>query len=165
MILFQTDELEVAPIDPGDLPALFEVYKQCEDFLALGPVSEASLQMVREDIDRSRSENGQYCAIRNHQGHLIGVLDFSVNGGDDSTSILSLLMIAASWRNKGYGQTVVNALEMYLKETYKIERIASGVQTNNSGAIRFWKRLGYDLSTEPRPMPDGTVTYEMAKVL
>ena len=123
MILFQTDELKVATVNDSEISALLEVYKQCEDFLALGPVSEASVQMIKEDIASSRREGGQYCAIRNGQGLTVGVIDFIANTERTDTSFLLLLMIAAPWRNKGYGKTVLTSLEQYLKRSYGIERM------------------------------------------
>ena len=165
MMLFQIRQLTVSTIDERDLPTLFEIYKQCEDFLALGPVPVASMQMVRADIEHSRAENGQYCAIRDGQDQIIGVLDFIAKSEDHCTGVLSLLMIGIPWRGKGYGRAVVHALEAYLRKNHGIERMDAGVQTNNGAAIRFWKSVGYQLSTEPCNMPDRTVVYSMTKVL
>ena len=36
MLLFTTEELQVAKVTGDDLPELLIVYKACEDFLALG---------------------------------------------------------------------------------------------------------------------------------
>jgi len=44
-------------LDDFDLPALLELYRACEDFLALGPYPRDSLEMVRSDIQLSQ-ENG-----------------------------------------------------------------------------------------------------------
>ena len=165
MIVFQTGELTITTVDGSDMPALFEVYKQCEDFLSLGSLPMPSVQMVKEDINHSRGENGSYCAIREDQGRIIGVIDFNAKSEENHTSVLSLLMIAAPWRNKGYGQAVVSALEEYLRKNYETKQINSGVQTNNREAIRFWKRLGYQLSAESCNLPDGTVVYTMTKEL
>ena len=164
MTLFQTDDLKVTTIGKRESSALLEVYKQCEDFLALGPVPVASLGMIQKDRADSRRQGGQYCAIRNGQDVLVGVIDFAVTERTNSC-FLELLMIAAPWRNKGYGRTVVTCLDQYLKRSYGIQRMNAAVQTNNPKGIRFWKRLGYDVSNEPRDQPDGTVTYEMTKML
>ena len=165
MILFQTDELQIATVSDRDVPALLQVYKQCEDFLSLGPVPRASIQMLQGDIEHSRGENGRYCAIRTHSDLTVGVIDFIPNSDDRNTSFLSLLMIAAPWRNKGYGQAVVASLEQHLRRTHHTEQIDCAVQTNNSAAIRFWTRLGYALSKEPCRQSDGTITYRMSKTL
>src|SRR5512143_3408157 len=53
----------IRPIVDSDLPALLEVYRQCEDFLALGPDPHASPEMVEKDRALSRQEGGIYCGI------------------------------------------------------------------------------------------------------
>ncbi len=121
--------------------------------------------MVVEDIEGSRQRNGQFCAIKNHQGVAIGVLDFIPDTRSTGSSYLSLLMIAAPWRGRGYGRAVAEALEVYQQATCDIERMGAAVQINNSNAIRFWKSLGYAVSDEPSEQSDGTVIYKMTKVL
>ena len=49
-------ELIIRPIDRDDLPAVLEVYRQCEDFLALGPISEASMAMGYQVISGAESQ-------------------------------------------------------------------------------------------------------------
>ena len=121
--------------------------------------------MVQEDLAYSIKEGGQYCALWDGQGILVGVVDFIVTAERPNTSFLLLLMIGAPWRNRGFGQAVVTSLEQYLKYNHGIQRLDSTVQTNNPSGIRFWEKMGFDLSDEPRGQPDGTVTYEMTKVL
>ena len=38
------------PVTPTDLDAVLEVYRLCEDFLALGPVATASMEMLQKDL-------------------------------------------------------------------------------------------------------------------
>ena len=165
MVLFRAGELTITPIDSDNLPALLEVYRHCEDFFALGPVPVASVQMIEADIGYSRDHNGQYCAIRDAQDRIIGVLYFIAKSERPHTSSLPLLMIAAPWRGKGYGRAVMHALEAYLKENFGAVQMISWAQTNNREAIQFWRGVGYHLSPEPRSQPDGTATYQMTKAL
>ncbi len=53
----------IRPITDSDLPAVLEVYRQSEDFLALGPDPHASPEMVEKDRELSRQEGGVYCGI------------------------------------------------------------------------------------------------------
>jgi hypothetical protein len=46
--------IEIHPISQDDLDSVLQVYKKCEDFLALGPVPTASMEMVLKDIEVSR---------------------------------------------------------------------------------------------------------------
>lgn len=165
MLLFQTADLNVVSITNDDIATLLEFYEQSEDFLALGPVPKASTQMVVEDIERSRAQHGEFCAIRNNRGDTIGVIDFIPDRGGKGSSYLSLLMIAAPWRNKGYGRALVTALEAHQQSTAQTKRMDAAVQANNSDAIQFWTKLGYTLSDEPQEQSDGTLAYGLTKVL
>ncbi len=154
----------LAPTEP-DLSAVLEVYRQCEDFLALGPVPRASMEMVLADIDHSRAEGCTFCGIFSAAGEMLGIVDFSAGGfeGDPTLAFLSLLMIAAPQRGKGLGEAVVGAVEDYIRQAGCAITIASGVQVNNYGAFRFWQRLGYQIVSAPRSMGDGTVAYRLMK--
>lgn len=57
-ILISEHALEIRSIRSDELESVLEVYKQCEDFLALGPVPTASKEMVLNDIEISKAENG-----------------------------------------------------------------------------------------------------------
>jgi hypothetical protein len=46
--------LTVPPITLDELDEVLNVYRQCEDFLALGPVPTASMEMVVKDIEISK---------------------------------------------------------------------------------------------------------------
>jgi len=50
--------LEMRPVQPNNLDAVLRIYQQCEDFLSLGPVAGASMEMVRKDLEISRDECG-----------------------------------------------------------------------------------------------------------
>ena len=135
------DNFELSgPVDPtNDLPALLEVYRKCEDFLALGPVAHATEEMVLSDLDHSREAGGIFCSIIAPSGEIVGVVDFVPHGyqGQPDMADLSLLMIASHHRSKGLGEMVVRAVEHYMCSTTRLRVIKSGVQVNNPRAIQF----------------------------
>jgi GNAT superfamily N-acetyltransferase len=163
--LFNTEELIIILADEKNILSILDVYRHNEDFLSLGLTSKASIKMVRADIEHSKNENGRYCCIRNSSGHIVGVLDFIPITKEPDTSFLSLMMIAAPWRRRGYGKATVAALEKYLIVLYKTKRIKSAVQTNNTDAIQFWKKAGYNIDNKPEHRPDKTIVYNMSKEL
>jgi ribosomal protein S18 acetylase RimI-like enzyme len=163
-VLFAAEGLVARTYEPRDLAAILSVYQQCEDFLSLGPVAVASMEMVIADINHSAVVKGQFCVIENVRGETIGVLDFSTRSSEN-TGVLSLLMIARQHRNKGHGKAIVNALESYLRATYNVETIESGVQVNNPRGIHFWKTRGYQIGTLATLLEDGTTAYDMKKEL
>ncbi len=161
------DSLEIRPIAQDDLNAVLEVYRQCEDFLALGPVSTASLEMVLKDIEISRQEGGVFCGIYTADGKMIGIVDYVPSNfeGDSHAAFLSLLMIAAPFRKQGIGTAVVAAVENEIRKDKEIRTILSGVQVNNPEAIKFWQRHGYRIVSEPILHPDQTTAFDLRKDL
>lgn len=160
-------ELTIRPVAPDEYVAVLDVYRQCEDFLALGPVATASMSMVRADLEHSQNEGGLFCGIFEPDGRMIGVVDYVPGGyqGDPQAAFLSLLMIAAPFRSRGIGQAVVAALEHEIMQDARVNVILSGVQVNNPGAIRFWQRNGYRIVSAPRLHPDQTTAVDLRKDL
>ena len=72
--------VELRPVTREDASKILEVYRQCEDFLALGPVAHASLGMVMKDLEESRSEGGIFRGIYDMEENLIGVVDHIPSG-------------------------------------------------------------------------------------
>jgi ribosomal protein S18 acetylase RimI-like enzyme len=164
-IIIHDPSLEIHPITPDDLDAVLVVYKECEDFLALGPVSTASMKMVEADLELSRSEHGFFCGIYQPDGRMIGVFDFVPDNyrGDPGIAYLELLMIAAPFRSLGIGKAVVEAVENEIRKGEKVNIIMAGVQVNNPVAIRFWTRNGYRIVSEPKLYPDQTTAVDLRK--
>lgn len=149
------------------LMAIFKVYRQCEDFLALGPVAQASLEMVRADLELSHQHGGVFYGIYDSlTGEMTGIVDFVAAGveGDPRLADLSLLMIAAPYRGQGLGWVVVQAVEEAMRRAGAIT-VHSGVQVNNPVGIHFWQRQGYQIVSEATPMPDGTTCFALRKSL
>jgi ribosomal protein S18 acetylase RimI-like enzyme len=157
--------LEIHPVTRDDLQAVLEVYRQCEDFLALGPVAVASMQMVLKDIEISRGEGGMYCCIRTADGVMIGVVDYIPKNyqGNSRAAYLSLLMLAAPFRNQGIGKIILEAVENEVRKDAQVAEMILGVQVNNPQALRFWLRNGYRVVSGPKLMPDQTTVFDMQK--
>jgi ribosomal protein S18 acetylase RimI-like enzyme len=159
--------LEIHPIAHEDLDAVLEVYRQCEDFLALGPVAAASMDMVLKDLEISEDEGGIFCGIYTAGQKMIGVIDYVPNHyqGHPQAAFLSLLMIASPYRDHGIGKAVVDAIENEIRKDRQVAVIFSGVQVNNPQAIRFWQRNGYRIVSEPKLHPDQTTAVDLRKDL
>jgi len=157
--------LRICPVAEDDLASLLEVYRQCEDFLALGPVASASMEMVLADLELSRKIGGIFCGIYSPEGKMIGVIDYVPNHyeGEPRAAYLSLLMIAEPYRNLGAGKAVVEAIEKEIRMDGRVTVIHSGVQVNNPKAIRFWQRMGYRIASEPQVHPDQTTAVDLRK--
>ncbi len=162
-----TGSITLRPLSFEALPAVLEVYRQCEDFLALGPVATASAEMVRADMEHAAREGSYYCGIFDAAGNLLGVVDYLPQGfeGRPDQAFLELLMIAAPYRGQGLGAAVVALVEADIRRQPQVTVILSGVQVNNPGAVRFWQRQGYQVVSEPQVQPDTTIAVRLRKQL
>ena len=157
--------LEIRPIPETELDAVLRVYRQCEDFLSLGPVPTASMEMVCTDLEHSRQQGGIFCGIYRLDGTLVGIVDYVPCDfeGDLHSASLSLLMIDKTFRSRGIGSAVVAAIEAELRRNTQIQTIFSGVQVNNPQAIQFWQGQGYRIISGPTLMPDQTTVFGLRK--
>jgi len=166
-MIYQSSSFRIEPVSESSSSLVLEVYRQCEDFLALGPVHSASMEMVLADLRASEAEGGCFCGIYNLQGEMTGILDYlpSHYQGDRQKACISLLMIALPHRSRGTGRQIVAIVEAYLKERYEVKSVFAHVQTENTGALRFWNGCGYHRISDADPRPDGTTVYHLCKNL
>jgi ribosomal protein S18 acetylase RimI-like enzyme len=162
-----TPAFTIRLLSADDLQSTLEVYRGCEDFLALGPVATASAEMVQQDMRLSAEIGGSFCGIFAPSGDMIGVLDYVSAGfeGDARQAFLELLMIAAPYRSQGYGAAVVAWLEAELRRNPRVDTILAGVQVNNPAAIRFWQRMGFAIVSAAEQQNDGTTAFRLRKSL
>lgn len=169
-LLLHGRTFDIRPVRAAELGEVLSVYRQCEDFLALGGHEAASLEMVKTDWEHSQAVGGIYCGIYDRAAGLldtplVGVVDFAPQGwqGDAAAAFLSLLMIGKYHRGKGLGAEVVRVVEEEIRKDGKVKVIKSGVQVNNPRAVSFWQRQGYQIVGGPEPMDDGTTVYHLEK--
>jgi ribosomal protein S18 acetylase RimI-like enzyme len=148
-----------------ELPSVLEVYRQCEDFLALGPVANASMEMVLADLQLSRDKGGIYCGVHMPDGGMVGVLDYLPQNhkGDPQVAFIELLMIVPSYRQNGLGAAVVDWVKEEIRRNPMVRIVRTAVQVNNPMAIAFWQKQGFRLTGGPEEQPDGTITYPVEK--
>jgi ribosomal protein S18 acetylase RimI-like enzyme len=161
------EDFEIHPVGEVDMAELLELYRLCEDFLAMGPVPHASEEMVRSDLRLSKSYGGIFCGIFDTAGVMLGVLDLVTAGfeGDPGFAYIELLMIAAPWRSRGLGSRVMALVEADLCRNPYMHTIRAGVQVNNPLARRFWQRQGFREISLPELLPDGTTCVQLEKRL
>jgi ribosomal protein S18 acetylase RimI-like enzyme len=159
------NSLEIRKIKRSDLEAVLDIYRQCEDFLALGPVAKASINMVLEDFNHSLIEGGEFSGIYSSNGKIIGIVDYIPHNykGNIHYGFISLLMVSKPFRNQGFGAAIVNAIEQEMRRDPQISTIRSGVQVNNIKAIQFWTRNGYRIASGSIIMKDQTTIVELRK--
>jgi L-amino acid N-acyltransferase YncA len=160
--LFEGDGWWVRPATDADQAALLAVYTACEDFLALGPVPQASAEMVAADRRLSAERGGIYCVACAADDSVCGVVDFvPYLAGRPDHAYFELLMLATAYRSRGWGAAIFAALRTYLT-ALGVRRLLAGVQVNNPAARRFWLRQGFVITGRPRLLADRTTVYDLA---
>lgn len=161
----QSPLIVIRPVREVDLPGILAVYRQSQDFLALGPDPVASAEMVRQDIEISRCEGGCFCGIFLNDGSSIGVVDFVTDNFEGCThqAFISLLMIAAPHRRRGLGKQVIRQIETEILKNTRVRAILTAVQINNPQALHFWQKQGYKIVSDPEVQPDTTITCRLRK--
>lgn len=154
------------PLGEEMITPLLDLYRQCADFLALGPDPVPSIAMIRRDLDTTRAQGGVFSGIFLPDGCLAGVLDVIPMDykGDAGTAYLELLMLGKPYRGRGLGERVYLALEDDLVAR-GVRRLQAGVQVNNPSARRFWQRMGFRVTSAPIKLEDGTVCEDLEKEL
>ena len=157
--------LEIRPIAENDLGEVLAVYRQCEDFLALGPQPNASRAMIVKDIMASRCAKGLFCGIYTSDEKMIGVVDFVPCNFEemDHVSFISLLMIIPAFRRQGVGTRILELVEDKMKMIGRVSEIRTAVQLNNPMALRFWQQHDYCVFGNPELRPDQTVVTYLRK--
>jgi GNAT superfamily N-acetyltransferase len=158
--------VELKNVISEDFDDILDVYRQCEDFLSLGPEPKASPEMVTRDIEDTYKEGGVFKGI--YTGiKLIGVVSYITRGfaGKLSDACLYLLMIVPSFRNKGLGTKIIEIIEKEILSDTKITAILAGVQVNNPLGLKFLRKNGYRVTSGPELMPDGTTVFHLRKDL
>jgi len=166
-MIYRCSSFRIEPLNESDCSEVLEVYRYSEDFLALGPVHGASMEMVLADMRASEAEGGCFCGIYNLQWEMTGILDYIPSHylGDRQKACISLLMIALPHRNRGTGRQIVAVVETYLKDQYEVRSVFAHVQTENTRALRFWNGCGYHRISDADQRPDGTIVYHLRKNL
>lgn len=160
----QKNTLEIRTVTQDDKYAVLDVYRQSEDFLALGPEAKASLGMVLKDIEAARHEGGAFQGIY-ADGKMIGIVSYVARNFErkPQAAFISLLMISASYRGCGIGKEIVKRIEKEILNDSHVTTILSAVQVNNPDALRFWQKNGYQIAIGPELRPDSTTVFHLRK--
>jgi ribosomal protein S18 acetylase RimI-like enzyme len=156
--------LILLPLKEDAIPQLIDIYRQCEDFLALGPEPRASVEMVQKDFQHSRGVGGCYCGIYLPHDQLIGVFDFIPSGydGDAKQAYINLLMLVPRYRNQRWGRLAMCRLE-HMLAAFHINRVHLDVQVKNPAAQHFWEQVGFVVTEDSVIQSDTTVTNHMER--
>jgi RimJ/RimL family protein N-acetyltransferase len=135
-------------LDEARLPELQRFYEECRDYVELqtgappGPHEAESL--LHSLPPRTRPEDKFVIGLFDAPGHLVGVLDVIRDYPERSDWYVGLLLFGPSSRGRGLGERVARRLEDWVRALGG-RALHLIVEEQNPGAIRFWKRMGFEV--------------------
>ena len=88
---------------------------------------------------------------------MIGCADVIRGYPTPEKAVIGLLLLAESWQRRGLGRAFATLIEQAIAGWPEIERLRLGVCESNTGALVFWRKLGYADTGEVKPAPPGFV--------
>ena len=141
-MIFESKDFYLDLVEIKDLNDIVEVYNSNRNFLVSHmDTYKVTYEWVLEELESMKKVGFYSCKIvEKNSSRIIGIIDFKI--GEET--YLSLLMIHSDYKNKGFGKSIYQAFEEYIKsEKSKCMRI--DVVTNyDDNVIDFWVRNGFD---------------------
>jgi RimJ/RimL family protein N-acetyltransferase len=151
----ETIELESARLvireaTPDDLSLLLPVYLSNPEYVAQSEGSQGEagyfdLEMFQRDWQISRMTPGRHMLglYLRETNEAVGLADFLEENPEDGQPWLGFLMIARAHQRQGLGTEAFTRLVEYFKNHYGWPSLRVGVRNTNTGALVFWRRLGF----------------------
>ena len=134
-------------LDESRQPELQAFYASCADYFELVTGQTPGPDEARDlltSLPRGKTREDKFViGLFDAPGHIIGVLDVIRDYPSPREWYLGLLMFAPDWRSRRLGDRVYHRLEEWVREIGG-EAIHLIVQEQNPGALRFWKRMGFE---------------------
>ncbi len=129
----------------GELQAF---YQECRDYLELvtgAPPGPNEADELLRSLPRGKTQDDKFViGLFDAPSHLVGVLDVIRGFPREGDWYVGLLLFGPSSRGRGLGDRVYRRLEEWVRaEGGKALHLI--VQEQNPGAIRFWKRMGFEV--------------------
>lgn len=145
-VVIQSESYVLAHIAPEEGDALQAVIEKCTDYFELvtglppGPAEANSTFMV---VPEGKGYEDKLLLGIYKDGQLVGYLDVIRDYPQHGTWSLGLMMLIPECRNRGLGRQVYQSFERWAASQGAVQ-MRLGVVAQNTGAYRFWQRLGFD---------------------
>ncbi len=135
-------------LDEGRRDELQAFYESCRDYVELitgtAPGPREADELLTELPRGKRPEDKFVVGLFDAPGHLVGVLDVIRDYPAEDEWYVGLLLFGPSSRGRGLGERVYRRLEEWVRAQGG-RAIHLIVQEQNPGALRFWKRMGFEV--------------------
>lgn len=135
---------------------ILNLYKGNEEYAKLSNNYPVTIENVKKDVEDippiTDAKHKHFFSIYNRKNNLVAVLDiidgYSYKNKDNKEAIwIGLLEIDIDNHKSGLGKAIIdNLVNCSMKNNKKL--IQLGVIKNNSKALAFWKRVGFEVFKE-----------------
>jgi ribosomal protein S18 acetylase RimI-like enzyme len=136
-------------LDETRKPELQELYDGCHAYFELvtgAPPGPDEAGALLKTVPRGKSADDKFViGFFDAPGHLVGVLDVIRDYPRAGEWYMGLLLFGPSSRGRGLGERVYRRLEEWVRaEGGRALHLI--VQQSNPGALRFWERMGFEVT-------------------
>ncbi len=149
-IELESARLVMHEVAPDDLPLLLPVYLSNPEYVAQsegshGEAGYFDLEMFQRDWQIAQMTPGRHMlgVYLKETSEAVGLADFLEEDPEDGQPWLGFLMIARAYQRQRLGTEAFECLAKYFKDHYGWPSLRVGVMKTNTGALAFWRRLGF----------------------
>jgi RimJ/RimL family protein N-acetyltransferase len=149
-IELESARLVIREVAPDDLPLLLPVYLSNPEYVAQsegsrGEAGYFDLEMFQRDWQIAQMTPGRHMLgmYLKETNEAVGLADFLEEDPEDGQPWLGFLMIARAHQRQRLGTEAFTCLAGYFKNHYGWPSLRVGVMKANTGALVFWRRLGF----------------------
>jgi RimJ/RimL family protein N-acetyltransferase len=139
------EHLALTSVTIEEAPALVPAFNGDEQFNRWsGHASALTLAQVHADMLGTLNQpGGVVWRIADRRGALVGVAKTALLASPD-TAWIDLLVIRRAFQGRGYGAEAATLLETLLFSSPEIKQIGLAVLVQNTPAMAFWEKRGYE---------------------
>jgi ribosomal protein S18 acetylase RimI-like enzyme len=136
-------------LDESRRPELQELVDSCRQYYELitgSPPGPGEADAILCVAPRGKSADDKFViGLFDAPGHLVGVLDVVRDYPREGDWFIGLLLLGPSSRGRGLGERVARRLEEWVRADGG-RALHLIVQQSNPGALRFWERMGFEVT-------------------
>ena len=148
MATITADRIVIRDAMPRDLPAIRNLLRELRDATgASSPLDRRRMQAIFEAMhaDPAHYRNLVACEGGQVVGFVSSVSYLGLMHGDgDRSAFINDLVVASGRRNRGIGADLVREIARRMRAQRR-DGLEVGTQRGNTGAIRFYRREGFNL--------------------
>ncbi|MGH2486834.1 MAG: GNAT family N-acetyltransferase [Ktedonobacterales bacterium] len=151
---FESARLRFREATPDDLPASLAIYLSNPEYVmqnegSAGEPGHYDMEMLQRDWWVLQMMPGSHilALTLKDTGALVGRVDY-FEEHDDGYPWLGVLLLDAAYQRRGLGREAFARLAGYFRATYGWPRLRLSVRVPNTGALAFWRRMGFQPARE-----------------